>query len=34
MLVGVSPSEFAVAVRDDYSFVLPRPPLTLPSTLL
>lgn len=34
VLVGVAPSEFAVAVRDDYTFVLPRPPLTLPSTLL
>jgi NodT family efflux transporter outer membrane factor (OMF) lipoprotein len=34
VLVGVAPSEFAVAVRDDYRFVLPRPPLTLPSTLL
>ncbi|NWD92055.1 TolC family protein, partial [Pseudomonas sp. K5002] len=34
VLVGVAPSEFSVAVRNDYSFVVPRPPLTLPSTLL
>ncbi|OLY74977.1 RND transporter [Pseudomonas sp. ATCC PTA-122608] len=34
VLVGVAPSEFAVAARDDYRFVLPLPPLTLPSTLL
>lgn len=34
VLVGVAPSEFAVASRNDFTFVLPRPPLTLPSTLL
>lgn len=34
VLVGVAPSEFSVAPRNDFSFVVPRPPLTLPSTLL
>lgn len=34
VLVGVAPSEPAVASRNDFTFVLPRPPLTLPSTLL
>lgn len=34
MLVGMAPSEFSVAPRSDFSFVVPRPPLTLPSTLL
>lgn len=34
VLVGMAPSEFSVAPRNDFSFVVPRPPLTLPSTLL
>ncbi|MFL1547103.1 efflux transporter outer membrane subunit [Pseudomonas sp. M5A4_2d] len=34
VLVGVAPSEFSVAPRTDFTFVVPRPPLTLPSTLL
>jgi len=34
VLVGMAPSEFSVAPRTDFSFVVPRPPLTLPSTLL
>lgn len=34
VLVGMAPSEFSVAPRSDFSFVVPRPPLTLPSTLL
>ncbi|QJI28015.1 efflux transporter outer membrane subunit [Pseudomonas sp. ADAK18] len=34
VLVGVAPAEFSVAARNDFTFVLPRPPLTLPSTLL
>lgn len=34
VLVGVAPSEFSVAPRTDFAFVVPRPPLTLPSTLL
>ncbi|WP_439862761.1 efflux transporter outer membrane subunit [Pseudomonas antarctica] len=34
VLVGRAPSEFSVAPREDFSFVLPRPPLSLPSTLL
>jgi len=34
VLVGVAPAEFSVVARNDFSFVLPRPPLTLPSTLL
>lgn len=34
VLVGVAPSEFSVAPRNDFSFVVPRPPLTLLSTLL
>ncbi|WP_219268139.1 efflux transporter outer membrane subunit [Pseudomonas sp. Xaverov 259] len=34
VLVGVTPSEFSVAPRTDFTFVVPRPPLTLPSTLL
>lgn len=34
VLVGVAPSEFSVAARNDFTFVVPRPPLTLPSTLL
>lgn len=33
VLVGVAPSESAVASRNDFTFVLPRPPLTLLSTL-
>ncbi|WP_438867213.1 efflux transporter outer membrane subunit [Pseudomonas sp. L1(2025)] len=34
VLVGVAPSGFSVAPRTDFAFVVPRPPLTLPSTLL
>ena len=34
VLVGVAPSELSVAPRTDFTFVVPRPPLTLPSTLL
>nr|WP_315412266.1 efflux transporter outer membrane subunit [uncultured Pseudomonas sp.] len=34
VLLGMAPSEFSVAPRSDFSFVVPRPPLTLPSTLL
>ena len=34
VLVGVAPSEFSVAPRTDFAFVVPRPPLSLPSTLL
>lgn len=34
VLVGMAPSEFSVTPRNDFSFVVPRPPLTLPSTLL
>ena len=34
VLVGVAPSEFSVAPRTDFTFVVPRLPLTLPSTLL
>ena len=34
VLVGMAPSAFSVAPRNDFSFVVPRPPLTLPSTLL
>ncbi|NVZ71624.1 efflux transporter outer membrane subunit [Pseudomonas costantinii] len=34
VLVGLAPSEFSVAPRNDFTFVVPRPPLTLPSTLL
>ena len=34
VLVGMAPSVFSVAPRNDFSFVVPRPPLTLPSILL
>ena len=34
VLVGMAPSEFSVAPRNDFSFVVPRPPLTLPSNPL
>lgn len=34
VLMGMAPSEFSVAPRTDFSFVVPRPPLSLPSTLL
>lgn len=34
VLVGVAPSEFSIAPRTDFAFVVPRPPLTLASTLL
>ncbi|NVZ21616.1 efflux transporter outer membrane subunit [Pseudomonas costantinii] len=34
VLVGMAPSEFSVAPRNDFTFIVPRPPLTLPSTLL
>ena len=34
VLVGVAPSQFSVAPKGQYAFVVPRPPLTLPSSLL
>ena len=34
VLVGVAPSQFSVALKGQYAFVVPRPPLTLPSSLL
>ena len=34
VLVGVAPSQFSVAPMGQYAFVVPRPPLTLPSSLL
>ncbi|MDB6145474.1 MAG: efflux system outer rane lipoprotein [Pseudomonas sp.] len=34
VLVGVAPADFAVVPLSDFAFTLPKPPLTLPSTLL
>lgn len=34
VLVGMAPAEFSVAPKAQYRFVLPRPPLSLPSSLL
>ena len=34
VLVGVAPSQFGVAPKASYGFVVPRPPLILPSSLL
>jgi NodT family efflux transporter outer membrane factor (OMF) lipoprotein len=34
VLVGVAPADFNLPPKSTYTFVLPKPPLTLPSTLL
>nr|WP_274609953.1 efflux transporter outer membrane subunit [Pseudomonas sp. TH41] len=34
VLVGVAPADFNLPSKSAYTFVLPKPPLTLPSTLL
>jgi NodT family efflux transporter outer membrane factor (OMF) lipoprotein len=34
VLVGVAPADFAVTPLADFAFALPKPPLSLPSTLL